>query len=123
MHLPWLQHVGPFQSSPPHCSYILAQPGELVELVAGGADVEVLSVVELEVEVGPCEVLLLLPPLPLPLSNCHQLKLNSSLLPEPVNFQNRSCVPVAPLMLHVTVVYVCHPPVPGTLQVPTSVPD
>jgi len=60
------------------------------------------------------------PPPPEPV-NCHQLTLNSVPLP-PAKRRYRSCVPVAPLTGQVTVVQVCQPPVPGTVQVPTTVP-
>ena len=60
------------------------------------------------------------PPLP-PAANCHQLTLNRKPLP-PANRRYRSWVPVAPLTGQETVVQVCQPPVPGTVQVPTSVP-
>jgi hypothetical protein len=56
-----------------------------------------------------------------PPANCHQLTLNSE-PPPPVKRRYRSCVPVAPLTGQVTVVQVCQPPVPGTAQVPTTVP-
>jgi hypothetical protein len=59
---------------------------------------------------------------PLLPANCHQLKLNRDPDPLPPKTKNRSCVPEAPLTVHVTVCQFCQPPVPGTVQVPMSVP-
>src|SRR5688572_7724829 len=53
--------------------------------------------------------------------NLHQLRLKRNPLP-PLKTRYRSCTPVAPLTLHETVVHACQPPVPGTAQVPISVP-
>src|SRR5205085_756571 len=53
--------------------------------------------------------------------NFHQLKLNRKPLP-PVNLRYKSCIPVALLTVQVFVTQVCQPPVPGTAQVPKSVP-
>src|SRR5436305_10305294 len=58
---------------------------------------------------------------PPPPVNCHQFTLNSEPLP-PVKRRYRSWVPVAPLTGQETVVQVCQPPVPATVQVPTVGP-
>jgi hypothetical protein len=82
----------------------------------------VLVVVGVAVETVPVDedvaVLLLL----LPLLNCHQSMLNKLSPALPVKRRNKSCVPVAPLIGHVTVAQVDQLPVPATVQVPTSVP-
>jgi hypothetical protein len=54
--------------------------------------------------------------------NFHQLTLNSDAPLPPVNLRKRSCVPIAPLTVHVVVIQVCAPPVLGTVHVPTSMP-
>src|SRR3954463_6016652 len=53
--------------------------------------------------------------------NCHQFILNRNPLP-PVKRRYRSWVPVAPVTGHETVLQVCQPPVPDTVQVATVVP-
>src|SRR5689334_21377774 len=58
---------------------------------------------------------------PLPALNCHQLRLKRLPLP-PVKRRYRSWVALAPAIGQEIVVHVCHPPVAGTVQVPTSVP-
>jgi hypothetical protein len=88
-------------------------------VVIGGMDVAVVAGGGFEVVAVGLLVTGGLPPV---LSNCHQLKLKREPLP-PVKRKKRSRFPVAPLTVQVTVVHIDHPPVPGTLQVPMSVPE